>query len=82
MHSAGMTAIPHAAEALTSASGRFELASARLLKAASGGGDGDIATPLVQMVEAKTQFKAGLAMLRVSDEMLRELIHMSHGRDR
>lgn len=73
MHSAGMTAIPHAAEALTSASGRFELASARLLKAASGAG-GDIATPLAEMSQAKTQYKAGLAVLRVSDAMMRELI--------
>lgn len=77
MHSAGMTAIPHAAEALTSASGRFELASARLLKAASGGGDGDIATPLVEMSQASAQYKAGISVLRFSDAMLRELIDLT-----
>jgi hypothetical protein len=71
-----VSAIPHAAEALTSASGRFEHASVRLLEAASGAGDGDLATPLVDMAQATAQFKAGLAVLRFSDEMLRELIEI------
>ena len=72
-----MSAIPHAAEALTSASGRFEHASVRLLEAASGAGDGDVATPLVDMAEAKTQFKAGLAVLRFSDEMFKALLDIA-----
>jgi hypothetical protein len=71
-----VTAIPHAAEALTSASGRFEQASVRLLEAASGAGDGDMATPLAQMLEAKTQYKAGLAVIRFSDEMFAALVEI------
>lgn len=71
-----MTAIPHAAEALTSASGRFERSSARLLEAASGAGD-DMAEPLARMIAAKTQFKAGLAVVRFADEMWDALIEMA-----
>ena len=68
-----MTAIPHAAEALTSASGRFERSSARLLEAASGVG-GDMAEPLAEMIAAKTQFKAAIATVRFADEMFGALI--------
>jgi len=68
-----MSAIPHAAEALTSASGRFERSSARLLEAASGAG-GDIAAPLVEMAQAKTQMKASVAVIRFADEMYQALL--------
>lgn len=71
-----MTAIPHAAEALTSASGRFERASARLLEAASGADGGEMASALVEMGEAKTQFKAGVAVVRFADEMWEELLRI------
>jgi len=74
-----VTAIPHAAEALTSASGRFERSSARLLEAASGVG-GDVAAPLVEMIEAKAQFKAGVAVIRFADEMWDALIEISRDR--
>jgi hypothetical protein len=78
VHDRGVSAIPHAAEALTSASGRFEQASVRLLEAASGAGDSaQIAPALVQMIEAKAQFKAGLAVIRFSDEMFDALIEIS-----
>ena len=69
-----MSAIPHAAEAMTSASGRFEQASARLLEAASGAGDGDMATPIGQLLQAKTQFQAGVAVVRFADEMYQALL--------
>ena len=74
-----MTAIPHAAEALTSASGRFERSSARLLEAASGAG-GDMAEPMVEMIVAKTQFKASLAVVRFADAMWDALIEISRDR--
>ena len=64
-----MPAIPHAAEALTSASGRFEQNSARLLEAASGADGAGMAQALTGMIEAKTQFKAGLAVIGFADEM-------------
>lgn len=71
-----MTAIPHAAEALTSASGRFEQASARLLEAASGAASADMATPIAQLGAAKTQFKAAIGVIRFSDEMFKALIEI------
>jgi len=70
-----VTAIPHAAEALTSASGRFERNSARLLEAASGAG-GDVAAPLSEMIAAKAQYKAGLAVIRFADNMWDALLEL------
>lgn len=72
-----MTAIPHAAEALTSASGRFERASARLLEAASAGESDAMTASLVEMTEAKVQFKAGVAVVRFADEMWDALLDLA-----
>jgi flagellar hook protein FlgE len=72
-----MTAIPHAARALTSALGRFERASTRTLEAATGvGDDTDIAATVVEMIEAKTQVKAAVAIVRFSDEMWKALLEL------
>lgn len=76
-----MTAIPHAAEALTSASGRFERASARLLEAASGASAPHMAHALAELIEAKVQYKAGVAVVRFSDEMWRTLVEIGQDRD-
>jgi hypothetical protein len=64
-----MTAIPHAAEALTSALDRFEHASTRLLGAVSGVTSDDAGEQLVQISAAKIQFSAGVALIHFSDEM-------------
>jgi flagellar hook protein FlgE len=64
-----MTAIPHAAEALTSALDRFGHASSRVLGAVTGASDADLGSALVDMSAAKTQFAAGVAVIRFSDEM-------------
>ena len=64
-----MTAIPHAAEALTSALDRFEHASTRLLGAVSGVSNDDVGEQLVQITAAKIQFSAGVALIHFSDEM-------------
>lgn len=72
-----MTAIPHAAEALTSAFGRFERAATRVLGAATGAGAGDdedLAASFVEMAQAKVQAKAAVATVRFSDAMWAELI--------
>ena len=50
-----MTAIPHAALALTSALDRFGHASARVLEAVTGGDDAAMSEGLVEMSEAKAQ---------------------------
>jgi hypothetical protein len=76
-HCAAMTAIPHAARAITSAHGRFERASTRLLEAASGAGPGDdTVSPLVEMMQAKHQAKAGVAVIKFSDLMMQELLNI------
>ena len=69
-----MTAIPHAAEALTSALDRFERASTRLLGAVSGASNDDVGEQLVQVTAAKVQFSAGVALIHFSDEMWSALL--------
>ncbi len=71
-----MTAIPHAAEALTSALDRFERASPRLLGAVSGATSDDAGEQLVQITAAKIQFSAGVALIHFSDEMWSALMDM------
>lgn len=69
-----MTAIPHAAEALTSALDRFEQTSTRLLGAVSGVTDDDVGEQLVEITAAKVQFSAGVALIHFSDEMWSALL--------
>jgi hypothetical protein len=76
-----MTAIPHASLALTSALGRFERAGSRLLGAATGAGEAP-APALVEMIEAKTQLKAGVAVVRFADEMYEALLEIGRERER
>lgn len=77
-----MTAIPHAALALTSALDRFGHASARVLEAVTGGDDAAMAEGLVEMAEAKTQAKAGVALIRFADEMYDALLQIGQERQR
>jgi flagellar hook protein FlgE len=76
-----MTAIPHAAEALTSALDRFGHASARVLEAVTGADDVDLGESLVDMMKAKVQAKASVAVIRFSDEMWDALIEIGKERD-
>ena len=71
-----MTAIPHAALALTSALDRFGHASARVLEAVTGGDDAAMSEGLVEMSEAKAQAKAGVAIIRFADEMYEALLQI------
>jgi hypothetical protein len=78
-----MTAIPHAALALTSALDRFEHASAHVLEAVTGRDDAALADALVDRMEAKTQAKAGVLVIRFADEMWDALLEIGrepHGR--
>ncbi len=70
-----MTAIPHAAEALTSALDRFGHAASRVLGAVTGA-EGELGPALVEMSAAKTQAKASVAVIRFSDELFRALIEI------
>ena len=71
-----MTAIPHAALALTSALDRFGHASVRVLEAVTGADDTGLGAALVEMTEAKTQAKAGVAVIRFADEMYEALLQI------
>ncbi|ANP46197.1 hypothetical protein [Candidatus Viadribacter manganicus] len=71
-----MTAIPHAALALTSALDRFGHASARVLEAVTGADDADLGAALVEMSAAKTQAKGGVALIRFADEMYQALLEI------
>ena len=71
-----MPAIPHAALALTSALDRFGHASARVSEAVTGASDADLGAALVEMSEAKTQAKAGVALIRFADEMFEALLEI------
>lgn len=71
-----MTAIPHAALALTSALDRFGHASARVLEAVTGADETDLGAALVEMSAAKTQAKASVALIRFADEMYEALLEI------
>ncbi|MBY0563108.1 MAG: hypothetical protein K2P58_02885 [Hyphomonadaceae bacterium] len=70
-----MTAIPPAAMALTSALGRFDRASVRMVEAATGAGDP--AAALVDVVQAKAEVSAGVALVRFTDEMYKALLDVA-----
>jgi hypothetical protein len=69
-----MTAIPHAAEALTSALDRLDHANMRVLEAVSGAGDGNVGSALADASEARMQFRATVALIHFSDNMWHELL--------
>ena len=70
-----MTAIPHAAEALTSALDRFGHAASRVLEAVTGA-EGDLGAALVDVSAAKVQAKASIAVIHFSDEMWKALVEI------
>lgn len=72
-----MTAIPHAAEALTSALDRLDRANTHVLEAVSGVGDQDVGSALADASQARVQLRASLALVRFSDDMFQELIKMA-----
>lgn len=78
-----MTAIPHAAMALTSALGRFERASKQMLEAATGEGPAaeNPVAPIVEVMEAKAQFQAGVGVLKFADAMWGALLDLQTERE-
>jgi hypothetical protein len=59
---------------ISNASLRFERASQRLLESVNGLSNEDPAVPIVDQIEAKTQFTASVRTLRVADEMTATLL--------
>jgi hypothetical protein len=58
---------------MTNAISRFDKAGRALLGAVSMGGEG-APEAIGAMIEAKAQFQAGVSVVRLSDDMLRELL--------
>lgn len=78
----GVTAIPHAALALTSALDRFGHASVRVPEAVTGDDDAGAAEALADMMEARTQAKVGVALIRFADEMWDALLDIARESER
>jgi hypothetical protein len=72
-----MTAIPHAALALTSALDRFGHASVRVLEAVTGASAADLGASVAELSAAKTQVIAGVAVIRFADEMYQALLEIA-----
>lgn len=75
------TAIPHAAEALTSALDRFGHASMRVLGAVTGRDEAGLGAVLAEMSAAKVTARANIAAIRFSDEMTKELLKLNQRAD-
>jgi flagellar hook protein FlgE len=65
--------ISTAASVMSDAFSRFDKAGQALLGAVAMGGEG-APEAIGAMIEAKTQFSAGAALIKLSDDMMRELI--------
>lgn len=70
-----MSIAPAATLAITNALSRFDRASEKLVDATSGG-DEDAAEAIVEQIEAKAQFSAGVSTVRIADAMMVELLKL------
>lgn len=70
------TAIPHAAEALTSALDRLDRANTRVLGAVSGAANENIGSALAEASQARMQFRATVSLIKISDQMFHELVNI------
>ena len=75
-----MSAISSPALALASAFDRFERSGARAVAAASGDERYDLATEMVDQIEAVAEVKANVALVRFADEMWNALLDVRAGR--
>ena len=72
-----MDILATAVSGLNDAVNRFNRASTQLLDATSGDDNADAPGAIADMVEAKVQFGAGLATVRMADEMLKALLDVT-----
>jgi hypothetical protein len=71
-----MSVIPSPALALARAFDRFERSSARMLNAAQGVGESDLAAQMVEQRKAVLEVKAAVATVRLADEMWQALLDL------
>lgn len=65
------------ARTISDATQRFASASEALVKAASRGDIGEAAEAAVNQIAAKASFGAGLATVRIADEMMQALLELN-----
>lgn len=73
-----MTALPPAAEALTSAFGRFDRANAHLVEAATGVGQADVGAAMVGAMTSRIAAIAAIQSVRFSDDVWKALLELQH----
>ena len=76
-----MDVLATAASGLVAAGGRLAASAARVARAGADG-DVDLTRETVALVEAKTAFKANLAVVRIADEMWSSLLELQVRSDR
>ena len=69
-----MSALSSAATGMQRASDRFEASASRVARFGTGLGDVDLATEMVNVLEAENAFKANATIVRKADEMAQSLI--------
>ncbi|HEY0032045.1 MAG TPA: flagellar basal body rod C-terminal domain-containing protein [Devosia sp.] len=69
-----MSAMSLGAAGMQRASDRFEASASRVARFGTGLGEVDLATEMVEVLEAKLAFKANATMVRKADEMAKSLI--------
>jgi hypothetical protein len=69
-----ISGISNAYVGMQRASDRFEASASRIARAGTGLGEVDIATEMVNVLEAETVFKASVAVARKADEMAKSTI--------
>jgi hypothetical protein len=66
------------ATALKSAVSHLDHANDRLLRAVSGVSGEDPANALADQLQARTEIRASIGVIRMSDEMTKELLNIGH----
>lgn len=69
-----ISALSIGAAGMQRAADRFEASASRVARYGTGLGDVDIASEMVEVLEAKAAFKASTAIMRVADEMAKSTI--------
>lgn len=69
-----ISAIGQGVAGMHRAADRLESSASRVARFGTGLGDVDLATEMVEVLEAKAQFKASTTMVRVADDMAKATI--------
>lgn len=72
-----MNVLSLAASGMAAATARFERGAQSIAQ-----GEGDVAEAIVDTIQAKAQFRASAALVRVSDEMMADLLETQRDQDR